>query len=68
LVDGKFVATDIAFDERPMKIGRTIEAGKPFEVDELKEPHLAQAVISDNRFQVAGRRGGRNVTRAGEGI
>jgi hypothetical protein len=67
LVDGKFVATTTVV-EPPLKIGRTIEAGKPFEVDEVKEPHLAQAVISDHRFSVVGRRGGRNLTRAGNGI
>ena len=68
LVDGKFVATNVAI-EPPLKIGRTIESGKPFEVSERDEPHLSQAVISDSRFQVVGRRGGRsNVTRAGKGI
>jgi hypothetical protein len=67
LVDGKFVADGVVV-EPPLKIGRTIEAGEPFEVDEKTEPHLAQAVISDNRFSVVGRRGGRNLTRAGNGI
>jgi hypothetical protein len=68
LVDGKFVATTTVV-EPPLKIGRTIESGKAFEVSERDEPHLAQEVISDNRFSVVGRRGGRsNLTRAGEGI
>jgi hypothetical protein len=50
------------------KVVRVIEANKLFEVDEKSESWLAAYLGSDPRFVTSNKRGGRHITRAGEGI
>jgi hypothetical protein len=67
LYNGQMVAPD-SEDGFDPKVKHVFEAHKIFEVDERADPVLAAFVSQDSRFTTTNKRGGMNITRAGQGI